>query len=150
MVLERSAERERRDGERGREGELNGGRDPERLSDGLLARLPLGDRPRQELLYRPKQDGDRHEDRRPQDDDLAVVDLVEQVRGEREVDVREQSRRADSHRQQPGGAPEAPRLRRRHLALHRSGTLEAATEPPTEIAVPGLPKRRGEGYYPWG
>ena len=127
-VLQRSAKGERRHGESARQGELNRRRDPERLADRPLACLALGDRAREQLLDRPKQDRDRHEDRRPQDDHLAVVHLVEDVGGEREVDVGEQARRADPDREQSGRAPEALRLRRRYLARHGSWTLSAWTE----------------------
>jgi hypothetical protein len=65
VVLKRPAQRERDGGEREREPELDGGADPQRQAR---------DRAGQQLLDRPKEDRDRHEDGRP-------------VGGEGEVDV---------------------------------------------------------------
>jgi hypothetical protein len=63
VVLQRPAKQERDHGEPARDGELDRRCDPEWLPDRPLARLTLGDRAREQLLDRPKQDGDRHEDR---------------------------------------------------------------------------------------
>src|SRR5829696_6221760 len=75
-VLERPPQGEHRDRAGGGDPELDRRRDTQGAADLDAARPPVGDRPREQLLDRAVEDRDRDEDRRPQDDDLAVAGAV--------------------------------------------------------------------------
>ena len=122
------------------EPELDRRGDPQRLADRLVARLPVGDRAREQLLDRPEEDRDRHEDGRPQDDDLAVGRPLEVVRGEREVDVGQEPRRPDAR---PTASPRSARSASSPPPLPRAPC--AGTVP-----APGAHERSsGSGAYDW-
>ena len=87
-VLDRPAQRQRDDREVAREAELDLGRDQDRLADRFALREVFGDVAGEQLVDRPVEGRDGDEDRRPEDRDLAVVGLREDVRGDEEVERR--------------------------------------------------------------
>jgi hypothetical protein len=68
-------------------------------------RARRGDRARQQLLDRPVDDRDDHEQHRPQQRDALVVDVAQRVRREREVRERDHAGRRDPDRQDARAAP---------------------------------------------
>ena len=126
-VLKRVAEQKDRDGKADRDRQLNSRGGADRRRDVLSAGDAVGESAREELLDRPVRDGDGHEHGRPEDDDLAVLGRIEVVRGQREEEVREQTRDAHPRGQEARRAPEAPRLRAgAHFAHQRHGIQVSA------------------------
>ena len=90
-----------------------------------------------QLLDRPVEDRDRHEDRRPEDDDLAVGGRVEVVRGEGEEDVGEEPAAPTPAESVPA---ERPKLRAWAAGRHSGGegTPRRRRAPDPQCAITGL------------
>ena len=99
-VLELGAQRERDDEEDEREPRLQRERHAQRVRRGALGPA-AGDRPREELLDRAVDDRDDDEQHRPQQGDLAVLAVAQDVAGDGEVREGEDAGGGDAHRQHP-------------------------------------------------
>ena len=104
-VLDPAPEEQRGDHERQPEPRLDRRRD----AQDVRVRAALRDRPRQQLLDRPVEDGHHDEDGRPQQRDAPVLVVGQRVAREREVRVGDEAGDADADREDGGAAAVATR-----------------------------------------
>ena len=117
VVLDRVLEDQRDDQERERERGLDQQRRAQRVIGLEAARPAVGDRAREQLLDRPVDHRHDHEQHRPQQRDLLVLDVVVQrVRRDREVRERDDPGRRD---------PDREDLRAGAIAAERLGLVSA-------------------------
>src|SRR6185312_834375 len=102
---------------------------PERVTRVQAAGAPGGDRARQELLDRPVDDRDGHEQDRPQQRDALVLGVAEDVRGDREVREGEQPGGCDADGEDPraGGEAGGAAHARASSTVHGSGERTSST-----------------------
>ena len=134
VVLDRPPEHQREHEEAEREPALDQQRRPHGVVGLEAARPPVGDRARQQLLDRPVDDRDGHEQHRPQQRDLRVLRVVEDVGGDREVRERHQPRGGDPDREDAGAPAVAggclrPAQSRTSSIVHGNGERASTTSP---------------------
>ena len=118
---------------REREAALDQQRRAQRVVVLEAARAAVGDRAREQLLDRPVDHRDGHEQHRPQQRDLLVLDVVEDVGRDREVRERHDPREGDADREDAGAAAVAgargPGQSRTSSIVHGNGERASTTSP---------------------
>ena len=133
VVLDRPAQDERDDEEGEREAALDQQRRAQRVVGLEAAGAAVGDRAREQLLDRPVDHRDGHEQHRPQQRDLLVLDVVQDVGRDREVRERHDPREGDADREDAGAAAVAgargPGQSRTSSIVHGNGERASTTSP---------------------
>ena len=138
VVLDRPPQRQRDDEEREREARLDDQRRAQRVVVLEAARAAVGDRAREQLLDRPVDHRDGHEQHRPQQRDLLVVDVVEDVRRDREVRERDHARWWRSRSRGCGRRGRSRTRRRARARALRAGRAASSTG---TASAPRRPRR---------